>query len=367
MKVARRRRPPPFQTLTRPLLTLLVGAMLSGVTFLAACAEPERPRIATGEHLPAPPGSAEASVPEAQTLAQVGGSRISAATLKTQLALAPETTSADDMLRSLVELEVIAQAAADTGYWSSEVLGKVWRRMLVRRFLEDRFEHDYDDTQIPNADLERMWQMKGIRMQFDHYDVYEVADLQFVCCPTHYSQCEAGKTRACINENMALMTEIWKEHLEGREINAQALRYLGEEELPAQLGGVRGRVPDAGERFKVMTYKFYYDPSKPYDQQKGYTVFNANVVATAVATPVTTTSGPVTSNNGIHLLHVMSHEPGKHLSLHDAAVQRHIRGKVLPGYRQRDAAILIDSLMSQYGVKLDEEGLRALHLGLRAP
>lgn len=360
MKVARRRLSFPFATLALWLTAI------PAITLLMACAGADDPRVTTtGRHLPPPPGSASAAAPAATALATVGGARITEQELAAQMALAPAETRTDDMLRSLIELEVVAQAAADAGYWSPEVLGKVWRRMLVKRFLKDRFERGYDDSQIPDADLERIWQMKGIRMQFDHYDVYEVADLQFVCCASHFSQCDQGKTRACIDENMDLMTDIWQRHLKDRELNQHALRYLGEEELVGELGGVRGRVPDAGERFKVMTYSFYFDPSKPYEEQKGYTVFNANVVAAVVATPVGETSPPIASNNGIHLLYVMSHKPGKHLDLEDKLVQDHIRGKVLPGYRQRDAAILIDSLMSQHGVKIDEEGLQALRLNLR--
>jgi len=246
-------------------------------------------------------------------------------------------------------LEAVAARAARQGYWSEERLGRHLRHALAQALLQDRFEARYDASQVPQEDLVRIFGEKNVRILYDHFDSYRVADLQFVCCGTHYSQCKAAETQACVEANLPVMQTVYEEHIAGRAHNGRSLQVLAEEVLAA-------RYP----QIKYMTYSFFYNPDVSFEEQKGYYLYNRNVVQAAAATPVGQTARPVASNNGLHLVHVLDHLPAVHRTLEDPQVKQDILERVLPGYRQRDAAIYLDSLRAQHGVRLHPEALEKL-------
>jgi hypothetical protein len=243
----------------------------------------------------------------------------------------------------------VAARAARAGYWSEERLGRAYRRALAQAFLQDRFEARYDASQVPREDLVRIYGEKNVRILYDHFDSYRVADVQFVCCGTHYSQCKASETQACIDANLPVMQAIYEEHVVGRAHNGRSLQVLAEEVLASKY-----------PQIKYMTYSFFYNPGVAYEQQKGYYLYNRNVVQAAAVTPAGKTARPVASNNGLHIVHVLDHLPAVHRTLEDPEVEQDILERVLPGYRQRDAAIFLDSLRSQHGVQVHPEALEKL-------
>lgn len=319
---------------------------------LLACAEPPAPDLDPTVPLPLAPGRHTPATPD-DALATWAGGALAAGDLAGDLAGYPEAPLRE-VLDARIDLEIAAAAAAREGWWSPEHLGTPWRRLLAAALVEDRFETRYDASLVPDADLERMWGIKNVRMVFDHFDSYEVADIQYQCCPYHYSQCAPEETRACIEAHRAMVEADWRSLIVGREHNQHSLRALVVDTL-----GPRDRAYTYG------TYSFYYDPARPYNEQKGFHVFNQTIVETVAALEVGTCSAPVESRNGLHVLYLIKHDPAKHGRLTDPHVRDVLRAKVLPGYRERDFEMLVYNLRMSARAQRDDAALTRLILDVR--
>jgi hypothetical protein len=319
-----------------------------------ACAEHAAPAVQARVPLPPAPSARTAPADEA-ALARWRGGHLGAADLRLELSRHPDGTTARDVAEALIDLDVVAGAAAADGYWSPERLLIPWTGLLVKTLLRERFELDYDVSRVPAADLARLWEeRKDVRMRFDHFDAIEVADVQFLCCARRYTDCDAAATAACIEESRPRVDALWERHVAGREHNEFSLKHLVEQVLQP-----------ADARIAFMRYAFFFDPSRPWEEQKQFHTYNRNIVEAAARTPVGTVARPVASNNGLHVLYVMRHDPAVHRALTEPEVEATLREKVLPGYRQRDLAILVDELMLKAGVRIVDEALASLPLGLR--
>jgi len=329
-------------------------AVVLPLALLLACAGTAPAPLAGGLALPPPP-TEPAAPAESPAVATWGAARITTADVARELAHQPAGTNARAVAEALVDLDVVAAAAARDGYWSPEDLQVPWARLLVKAFLKDRFELDYDTSRVPEGDLARIWdEHKEVRIQFDHYDSIEVADVQYLCCARRYTDCDAAATAACIEKSRPLVEAIFERHVTGREHNEFSLKYLAEKVLqPA----------DAHVAF--MRYSFFYDPSLPWEEQRKFHQYNRAIVETAAATPLHAVSRPVASNNGLHLLYVMKHEPAVHRDLTDPEVVATVREKALPSYRQRDLVVLMDDLMLKASLKLHDEVVAAVPVGFR--
>lgn len=321
---------------------------------LIRCAEPPPPVVQA--RVPLPPAPSSRTAPADETaLANWRGGHLSAAELRLELSRQPDDTTARDVAEALIDLDVVAATAATDGYWAPERLLVPWTGLLVKTLLRERFELDYDVSRIPATDLARLWEeRKDVRMRFDHFDAIEVADVQYLCCARRYTDCDAAATAACIEESRPRVDALWERHVAGREHNEFSLQHLFEQVLQP-----------ADARVAFMRYAFFYDPSRPWEQQKQFHTYNRNIVEAAARTPVGTVARPVASNNGLHILYVMRHDPAVHRDLTDPEVDATLREKVLPGYRQRDLAILVDELMLKAGVRVIDEALASLPLGVR--
>ncbi len=308
---------------------------------LVACAAPEATVVETSLALPPAPGLPTAS-PTSEAVAA-------------ELALQPEGTRPREVAEALLDLDVVSAAAARDGYWTPAALEIPWTRLLAKALLKERFEQDYDESRVPEGDLARIWdEHKEIRIQFDHYDSIEVADVQYLCCAKRYTDCDAAATAACIEKSRPVVDALFEEHVAGREHNEFSLKYLAEKVL-------QPRDPHVA----FMRYSFFYDPSLPWDEQKKFHQYNRAIVEAAAATPVHDVARPVASNNGLHILYVMKHEPGVHRDVSDPEVEATVRQKALPSYRQRDLVILMDDLMLKAGLKIHEEVATTVPLGFR--
>jgi len=329
----------------RPVLVLLL---------LAGCAETPVAPTSEGLTLPAAPVASATAAPEGSP-ARWNGGCVTAIDVRDELPRQPAGTTARDVVDALVDLDVVAAAAAKEGYWTTGQIGVPWTRLLVKTLLKERFELDYDVSRVPAGDLTRIWdEHKDVRIKFDHFDAFEVGDVQYLCCSKRYTECDPEATAACIEKSRPVVEAIFEKHLAGREHNEFSLKYLAEKVLQPS---------DAHVAF--MRYSFYYDPSLPWEEQKKFHTYNRSIVEAAAGLQVGTVGRPVASNNGLHILYLLRHDPAVHRDLTDPEVEATVREKVLPGYRQRDLAILIDELMLKAGMRLRDEVVASLPLGMR--
>lgn len=328
--------------------------LLATLLLLAACAEAPPPTAPEPLTLPAPPTLAAAPAPP-DALARWNTGHVTAVDVRDELARQPEGTRPRQVVEALVDLDVVASAAAREGYWTHARVGVPWTRVLVKTLLKERFELDYDVSRVPAGDLARIWdEHKDVRIKFDHFDALEVGDVQYLCCTKRYTDCDPDATAACIEKSRPVVEAIFDRHFAGREHNEFSLKYLAEKVLQPN-----------DPRVAFMRYSFYYDPSLPWEAQKKFHTYNRAIVEAAAGMQVGTVGRPVASNNGLHILYLMRHDPAVHRDLTDPEVEATVREKVLPGYRQRDLAILMDELMLKTGMRLRDEVVAGLPLGLR--
>jgi hypothetical protein len=317
-----------------------------------ACAQPApAPRGGHGLALPSPaPAPSAVGDP---VVARVGATAIPLSLLQDQVSRhgGDRRVDAQAVLDALVELEAVVAAAVDEGYWTGDRLSQDYRVVLAQSLLVDRFERQMDASRVPMADLERVFKRQNVSLVYAHHDVFRVGDLQYVCCGDHYSVCDEEATQRCIEEQRALMTRIYEARVKGQAHNEHSLRYLAEEVLS----------PEHPE-IKFMKYSFFFEQGVAYEQQAGYYKYNPNVVAAVVASEVGTAPSPVGSNNGLHIPFVLAHEPAEQRTLADPEVRIDIAERLLPGYRQRDLAILVDELMARHGVQIDDAQLKRFRL-----
>ena len=330
--------------MTRPSLCLWL--------VLTACAG-GAPAPTSTTTLLLPPAPEQRPQEGAPALATWNGGGLTASDVSDELSRQPAGTAPREVAEALVDLDVVVAAAAREGYWSAERLEIPWTRLLVKAFLRDRFELDYDASRVPEADLKRAWdEMKEVRIQFDHYDAIEVADVQYLCCAKRHTECDAAATRACIEASRPTVDALYERYFAGREHNEFSFKYLAEQVLQP-----------TDRHVAFMRYSFYYDPASSWEDQKKFHQYNRNIVETSAVTPVHAITRPVASNNGLHILYVIKHDPGVHLDLSAPEVQATVREKALPGYRQRDLAILMGDLMLKASLKVHDATAGAIPLG----
>ena len=212
---------------------------------------------------------------------------------------------------------------------------------MVAHLLENQFEQEFGVAQITAEDVKVAWANKQVRHTYDRPGVYAVTDAQIICCSGDYKQCgESTEAAACIDQ---------------LEPTARALADHLAQNPPQTPQEMHGRV-GADPRFAkaaVVDLTFFYEPSKPYAQQKGYALMVEPFTdATLKLKPGEITRAPVRSQFGWHVIRLESAVAPAHKGVEDPQVLADLKKNLVPALRDEKVERLVGELGKASGVEL---------------
>lgn len=276
---------------------------------------------------------------EADVLACVDGVAVTRAQFDAVLPLYPPGTPARAIVAALVDEEVLAAAAAKTlwGDWLQEPL----QRILVGHILYDQFERKLTPDAITEDDVKTAWNTKVVRQTYIHPGVYTVTDAQIICCSGNYKSCgESADANRCIDELAP---------------TARALADYLAANPPATAQEMHGKV-GADPRFTkaaVVDLSFFYDPAKPYAEQKGYALMVERFTeAVLKLKPGEMTRDPVRSEYGWHVIRLENAVAPATKDISDPEVLADLKKNLVPALREPKVVKLVGELGKSAGVSL---------------
>ncbi len=249
------------------------------------------------------------------------------------------------LLQALIRAEVLAAEAIRRGLFGPWLL-EPYRSALMRRQLNQRFRVDFGPKDVRQADINRAWLRGPIRVRYAHETHYSTIDAQFLCCTGDWHGCEVDpKVQRCA-------ADLYPK--------AEALAAELAAAPPASDDEFEGRVMAARPRFtevSVQRVGFFYNKSKPYDQQGDYDKMLEPWTLAAVALQPGQISPPVRSAYGWHIIRLGEIAPRLEGKPTDQAVRDDIAKGVIDGVRERDLQIYLIEKMKERQVVLHYEAL----------
>lgn len=253
-------------------------------------------------------------------VAHVAGVPIPAGRLSRALASTGPSADRDAVLRSLIAEEALAQAAVREG-GDSAVPDRIgFETTLAARFVEDRFIDRYRATDMPRSEVEELFALPPIRAKYDHLDVYDVVDLQVICCNGSPRDCSTPIAEECFVRGQKGMVDAYA------RLTASPPELA---DVPVAHEDLKSVVPE----LSMLAYQFLYDPKSKV--QKGSARFDDAVVEAVVSTPPGGFHAPVRSSFGWHIPFVKAYTPESHRDLSDPDVVRDLSEFFIGRSRQR--------------------------------
>lgn len=294
-------------------------------------------------HAPWAPSSC--TVKTAGVLACVDGAPITRSQFDAAWAAAPNGTAAATVVQSLIDAEVLAQAAARGGAWRDPQLQPMLRQRAVARLL-DHHAATIVAANIADADIEKAYRNPQIQPRYNHVDAWITVDAQMLCCSGDPRQCaKREEVQACI-DNLAAQ--------------AQAVYAALSQPVPQSADEMWARTRVLGDRFADLVpaeVRFYYDKSRPHDQQKGYDVVVREFAEAVVDLQPGQLHPPVRSAFGWHIPYLSKIDGAVHKTWRDADVRAEIAAHIVDPVRQREVQRLSFEAMRRRNVQFFYERL----------
>jgi len=255
------------------------------------------------------------------SIASVNGIPIPAGRLARAISDSGEGEDPRNLLRSIVAEEVLAQTAIHRDSFRSGFLNATLARTLVSRLIQDRFVEHFGPADIPKEEIEKLFKIPAVSGRFDHLDIYEVQDYQWICCNAKANDCTTPEAIACFAEGGAAMEAVF-EYLE--ELSPES------DDLPLIIDELKKSAP----RLSYQEYEFAFD--RDSGKQKGSIWFDDDIVAAIVTTGKGHFSEPVQSAFGWHLPFVKDMLPEVHKDLSYPEVVEEISEFFHPRFQQKE-------------------------------
>ena len=268
-----------------------------------------------------------------QVAATIDDIRIPAWRVRQALKDAPAGTTAEQTLDLVISEELVAmKAAGGEGFTPDR---KVYEKALATRWLDKHLIEDFGPEDVPMWMLQETFAMPKVWAKFNHYDLYEIQDYQWICCPDP-QYCDPAESESCFKEGEAAMMTVWT-----------AL----EREKPAlhDLGVLAREYRKLAYRLTYQEYQFAFDRTAGY--QKGMSHIDTTLADALMKAETGVAVPPVKSAFGWHVPFVKKHHPEVHGDLGDPAVRLEVATVFLQRFRQQHflellgGLIPIDSLM----------------------
>lgn len=190
----------------------------------------------------------------------------------------------------------------------------------VDRFLAATFSPTTSCHGIDAAAVTETWHR--LRKRFVHPDVFEVIDLQIVCCPKGEAPCRDEASARCFEAGAARIEQV--------RTAVQGART--EQELRAAAASAAQSVPE----LLVHDYAFAYDYTRPHHDQGGtWVVMDPAIVDVVRPAQAGTLTESVRTPYGYHALWVVEHRPPDDRGPDDPSARLEIFGELCTGLLQR--------------------------------
>lgn len=298
------------------------------------------PQGATGK--PWQRGTCTASDKRADLLACVDGVPITRADYDRVWPEYPAQTSPAEIVKALVNAEVVAAVAHQQGLWSAWLAGE-YRRTLASIYVERKFEREYGWQQVTDKDLKLAWRDWRFRIRYVREPTFFATDAQFLCC--------SGDPRTCgMRADVATCIDGYTEQ-------AQSLYEDLIADPPRSPDEMRGKVLALGHKYPravIADVNFYYRPDVAHEAQvgQGYDLMVEPYAKAVVALKPGEISKPIRTPFGWHISRLKNTEPSRTAQLTDPDVRKDIGEHILPMVRKRDLQRHAFELMNKAGVKI---------------
>ena len=310
--------------------------------------------------------------PSDPVVATVEGTPITLSMLKTQLELAGPEAKPAEILERMIEFELLAREAFNSGKYTDAVVGSALRRALTRRWIEVNFDEELTDNSIPDQYVQMAY--KHMRARFNHFDRFVIADAQILCCKeSDMDSCyrdlfdnveDRRSHRATCAEFVRPEAEKMAQRLSAATSRAQFKALFDE----ATVAGI----PDMLLReqylldIAIKEYDFQYDTNTSYEKQfekVRYHVFYKEVMEGAKKawldngkqTP--TMSVVLETELGFHILFIEKVIPEKHLTPDDPAANKEIREHAYTPWRKVFFRETMERLCGEIGCEINHDRL----------
>ncbi len=258
----------------------------------------------------------------------------------------PAQVSNRAVVQALIDAELLAAAAQEKGLWQVSILAQSQRKAIAGRLLSQKLERELTPDKIVDADIEFAWKNQDVHRRYDRVATYYVTDVQILCCQGDFHQClKREEVRTCIDNSAKAAAEIYAMFEADPPQNGL--------EMAAKMASTT-KWPLVG----TQALTFYYDKTKPYEEQKGYNLMVREFTEAVIALQPGQIHAPVRSAFGWHISRLDKFEPAVHLTPKDPVVRREIAEHVLDAVRKRDAETYVARLMHEANVQFMFEALR---------
>jgi len=224
--------------------------------------------------------------------------------------------------------------------WSNWLI-EPFKAAMVRAWLQRRFEVDHDVKEVAQKDVEHAFKSAGIRVRYRRQTSYFVTEAQLLCCSGDWRQCQANvDVQGCIDNNAKSARLIYERLLADPPQSGL--------EMSARVTSMSGRFPDV----VVAEVFFYYDKTKPHDQQGKYDIMVEPYARAVVRLQQAQISEPIRTSFGWHIARLNKIEPARLGKPTDPEVRDEIARNILPLLRRRDLLGEVVEKMRKSGVRI---------------
>ena len=317
--------------------------------------------------------------PNDTVVARVEGQPITRSMLEAQLRRAGPDAEPKAVLERMIEFELLAREAFRAGHYTESVVGADMKKALARRYVLRNFEEELHPKDMPFEFVQSAYdQVK--RREFDHFHLFEVVDVQVLCCMEVYDQGNCFRELDTVKERLEHLSDCIKYHEpEVRQLYERLRDARSAAEYRTRAEGFGGAFPSDALRAQFGTsaavhgYGFEYDVNATYEAQfqdpKRKIIYRQlfkeimDGVRTAwlqsgrkasIAIP------PIRSVLGWHLLYLDRVTPERHAPVTDPAVQAEIQSHAYTPWRRVHMSRRLSELRAAYGAEEFPERLEIL-------
>tara|TARA_B100000674_G_C37865224_1_gene926780 strand:+ start:360 stop:1427 length:1068 start_codon:yes stop_codon:yes gene_type:complete len=291
-------------------------------------------------------------------IATVNGVPLSRKSLERQIAERPEIP-VRELLNRMIEMEVMAQKAAQDGYGLDKTILKVREKAVARAYLRDIFEQEVTPESISEKMVKDQYQRVKHMFWHDHDEIRAV-QLMETCCDAGEGKggCETEEELACFAEAAPRIAEYEQELRK---------RLAEVERTPAAIKKVmadyRSEIDTANPnlRYEDIQKPIRFVVGQSHEWHRGkYDVFAREVVEALFSLDELELSSPVQSSFGWHLLVKLKHYPARHWTEDDPRTIAEIRERAFPYYRKGAFKRRLQEIKEKYSLEVNDRGLKVL-------
>lgn len=266
--------------------------------------------------------------------ATVDDIRIPAWRVRRALRESPAGTSVAQALDMVIDEELVARRAADdTGFTP---IRKSFEKTLASRYIEKHLIDEFRPEDVPMSMLEEAFKMPQVWARFNHYDLYEIQDYQWICCADP-RDCDPAVSEYCFKEGEGVMKAVYE-------------ALLRDKPAPADLGILATEYRKLAYHLTYQEFQFAFDKTAGY--QKGLSHIDQILAEALMKAEAGTFLPPVKSQFGWHIPYLRSHLPEVHGDLTDPAIRLEIAGVFIQRFRQQHFLELLGGLIPVDSLKL---------------